>query len=125
MSAAGRILKMLNAGISSMQAQVIGGGLDNQQGVVAAGTTQATATTVSGDIVNVTTTPASSGVVLGGAAFTPGDSVVVYNGGANALLIYPPSGCNINALATNAGYSLAAGTAAHIVCMSSTQFATI
>lgn len=40
----------------------------------------------------------------------PGDSVNVYNKGANALLIYPPVGGVINGLSTNAGYSVATAT---------------
>lgn len=35
-----------------------------------------------------------------------GDWVVIFNGGANALAVYPPVGGVINALAANAAYSV-------------------
>jgi len=105
-----RLVKMVNAGLSAGTAAMIGG--DIQDNVTATGTTQATAAPIYGDNVIVTTTPASSGVIFSGASLSAGDILQVYNLGANALLVYPVVGSTINALAVNAGFSVAAGKAA-------------
>ena len=47
---------------------------------------------------------------------------MIYNGGANALTVYPPSGAKINGLATNAGMLLATNTACEFYCLSTTQW---
>lgn len=87
-------------------------------GLTAAGSTQATALLLPSEINNVTTAAASTGVRL-----PPGQTgafVVVRNGGANAVLVYPATGGAINALATNAGYSVAAGSTALLFGVSDT-----
>jgi exosome complex RNA-binding protein Csl4 len=90
--------------------------------VSAAGTTQATATPLVSNINNVTTVAASSGVVLPTAI--AGMRIVVRNTGANALSIYPATGGTINALAANAAYSLATGTAIELFASTTTQWYT-
>ena len=115
-----RTTKILGAGMPALAAAQISG--DLQDNVTAAGSTQATATPVYGDCVVVTTTAASTGVILSGPAFTQGDDCVVANLGASALLVYPPVGGQINALAVNAGFSVAAGKSALIFARSSTTF---
>lgn len=80
---------------------------DIQDNVTAAGSTQGTATLVTGAHVIVTTAAASTGVILPPAEL--GAEVTVKNLGANALLVYPATGGAINALAANAGFSIAAG----------------
>ena len=78
--------------------------------LTATGANQGAALALTTEINNVTTVAASTGVRL-----PPGEMgafVVVRNGGANALLVYPATGGAINALATNAGYSVAAGSTA-------------
>jgi len=80
---------------------------DVQDNVTAAGSTQGTATLVTGAHVIVTTAAASTGVILPPAEL--GAEVTVKNLGANALLVYPATGGAINALAANAGFSIAAG----------------
>lgn len=107
-----RLVKLVNAGISAGTASMICG--DTQDNVFAAGTTQATATAIYGDNVTVINTAASTGVVLTGAQFSAGDSMMIANLGANALLVYPPVGSVINALSANAGFSVAAGKVARI-----------
>ena len=67
------------------------------------------------------TVAASSGAVLDNQA-TAGDTQMIYNGGANALTVYPPSGAKINGLATNAGMLLATNTACEFYCLSTTQW---
>lgn len=94
------------AGLSAINAQAIQGTVAN--GLTATGASQATALALGADINYVTTAAASTGVIL--PAMNPGDSLNVYNKGANALLVYPPTGAVINALGANAGYSVATAT---------------
>jgi len=115
-----RATKLLAAGFSGQAAAIVSG--DIQDGVVAAGSTQATATNIFGDIAVVTTAAASTGVILGGATFQAGDGCIVHNLGANAVLVYPPVGGQINALAVNAGFSVAAGKQALIWARTGTTF---
>lgn len=72
--------------------------------VSAAGTTQGGATTLPSDINVVTTVASNSGVILPTAVAAA--SVMIVNKGANAVLIYPATGASLDALGTNAGYSL-------------------
>jgi hypothetical protein len=84
-------------------------------GISAAGTTQGTATALTKDCNEVTTVSAGQGVKLPASA--AGNNVSVANAQAtNALLVYPATGEAINALATNAGFSLAAGKNAIFFC---------
>lgn len=108
-----RATKIIGAGIPPATAAQISG--DCQDNVTAAGTTQATATAIYGDTVVVTTAAASTGVVFTGPPFYTGDDCIVCNLGANALLVYPPVGGQINALAVNAGFSIGAGKSAFFV----------
>lgn len=94
-------------GLSSVAQQAIGG--SQTTGISAAGTTQATATALTTDLNNVSTCAAGAGVLL--PIGENGKTVRVYNGTANALLVYAPVGGTINQNATTLGYSIAAGTA--------------
>lgn len=78
-------------------------------GLTAEGTTQATALQLSLDYNEILTTPAGSGAQL--HDLKPGQWQYVFNGGANALSVYPADGAKIDALATDAPYALAAGKA--------------
>lgn len=82
-------------------------------GLVAAGTTQATALALSSAVNLVTTVAAGAGVRLPLAQ--PGDEVLVYNGGASVLTVYPPVGHSIGTAATNAGASVPPGAEARFV----------
>lgn len=88
--------------------------------VTAAGTTQATATALESEWNVVTSTPASSGVVLDG--FNIGVSTTVFNEGGATLNVYPPAGMKIDSLATNAAYSLANAKQQTFKQVSATQF---
>lgn len=79
-----------------------------QNGVSAAGTTQATATALTGDIVVVSTVAAGAGVVLAAAA--AGKSQMLVNKGANAVLVYPAGTDAIDALAAGVAISVPAGS---------------
>lgn len=118
-----RASKLVGAGLSPLAATQIAG--DIQSGLTATGTTQATALAVYGDNVIVSTTAAGTGVILAGPAFGPGDDVFVANQGANALLVYPPSGGQMNAAGVNVGFSVAAGKSALCRSAGAGQFYTL
>jgi hypothetical protein len=88
--------------------------------VTAAGTTQATATPLTGSINTVSTVASGTGVNL--PASYGGLAITVINSGANALLVYPAQGAadTINGLAATNGVSLFPGTAATFNCTSPT-----
>lgn len=79
----------------------------NGAGLSAAGTTQGTATVITKQTNEFTTVSAGQGAKL--PSPEQGEFIFVANAGANALLVYPDTGHSINALAANAGFSLAAG----------------
>ena len=88
--------------------------------ISAAGTTQGTATELTNADNELTTVAAGAGVVLS-ASLAAGDSQTVFNAGANAVKVYPPSGMRINALATNAAMTLATNTGCIFHCVSTTR----
>ena len=102
--------------VASPQGQSLG---DVGAGLSAAGTTQATATALTNAINGLTTVGAASGVILfaGGTGYTQS----VYNGGANAVNVYPPTGAKINNIATNGAHILAINTACTYTFLSATQ----
>lgn len=111
--------RLMGLGTAAALAQNICG--DVVDSITAAGTTNANATPLSGAINRVTTTAASTGVVL--MAPEQGSQVVVINSGANALLVYPSTGAAINALtATTGGFSVAAGGRALFIGTSSANW---
>ena len=73
-------------------------------GISAAGSSQGDATALTKAFNVVSTVSAGQGVVLPTAV--AGMRVTVVNTSGNTVLVYPASGAAINALATNAGYSL-------------------
>jgi hypothetical protein len=88
-------------------------------GLTAAGTTQGTAYEVTFAKNAFSTVASGSGAVLDSQA-AAGDTQMIYNGGANALSVYPPSGAQINALGSNQPMLLATNTACEFYCLSST-----
>lgn len=74
--------------------------------LTATGTVQGDALVLAANWNEITTTPVNSGAVLG--ALGIGQSSITFNEGANALKVYPPVGGQIDVLAVNAPYSLAA-----------------
>lgn len=87
-------------------------------GLTATGTTQGTALALTSTVNEVTTTASGAGVILPNKI---GALITVINSGANALLVYPPSGAAINALSINAGFSLAAGGKQTFIITSTTK----
>jgi hypothetical protein len=93
--------------------------LDVGTAISAAGTTQGTATALTNALNGISTASAGSGVVL--YAGSAGDCQLVYNAGANAVNVYPPSGARINGIAANAPHLLATSTACEYWFLSATQ----
>ena len=87
--------------------------------ISAAGTSQGTATSLTNTLNGIGTVAAGAGVVL--YAGSAGDCQLVYNGGANPVNVYPPSGAQINGLAANAPHALAVRTACEYWFLSATQ----
>ena len=76
-------------------------GSDTSLAVVAAGTTQITATVVNSGFIEVATAGANSGIQLNGFS----DNFVIVNGGASPLSVYPPVGSFMNG-SVNAAFSV-------------------
>jgi hypothetical protein len=111
--------RLVQAGLSAVQAAAIAGTVADN--LTATGTTQGGALALGADTNRLTTVSANSGAIL--PAMNPGDSVEVINVGANALKLYPPVGGQINALGTNAAYSIATATPyCTVTCTSPTQY---
>jgi len=97
---------MVVAGVSGGAAGAIQGTVASN--LTATGSTQGTALLLPADVNYFTTVAASTGAIL--PSMTKGDSVILYNKGANALSVYPPVGGVINGLSANAAYSVATAT---------------
>jgi hypothetical protein len=108
-------------GSGNFAANIVTLGVD--AALTAAGSTQGTGTALTKAINNVTTVAASTGVVLPTAV--AGYVIIVRNGGANALNVYPATGAAINAGAANAAHSLPVGAMIQYVAMSTTQWYTM
>ena len=109
--------KLFGSGLSDLAVSAIGA--DVGTGLTATGSTQTGALALVNCLNAVSTVATGAGVLLYSGA-SAGDWQLVYNGGANALSVYPKSGAKINALATNAAISLPVNTASIYFCMSST-----
>ena len=77
-------------------------------GLVAAGTTQATALLLTTRWAQIATAAANSGVRLPSGVRNSG-MVRVRNDGANSVKVYPPVGGKVNGGTTNASVTVAAG----------------
>jgi hypothetical protein len=74
--------------------------LDVASGLTATGTSNADAYRCTADKNAFSTVPANTGAILDSGA-APGDSQLIYNGGANPLLVYPTGGAAFNGQAVN------------------------
>lgn len=94
----------MGAGIAALAAQNITG--DVSVALTAAGTTKATATVLSSAVNYISICSSGKGVAL--PAMNQGDSVQVYNNGANSCLVYTTQGVadTITNLSANGGYTL-------------------
>jgi hypothetical protein len=106
---------VMGSGSSAGAANNIIGGVNTT--VVGAGTTAAGATLLPfSSMVCVNTAANNSGVILPpgngtGDIMQPHDSMIIYNGDANTLLLYPPAGGKLNSgTATTGTVSIATHT---------------
>lgn len=108
--------------ISGGLVTTIGAGVTqtSNQAIVAAGTTQGTATAITANTAIVTTTGAGQGVVL---PATAGARVAVMNNDStNSISVYPQSGAKISGNVTNAAITVSIGHGVLLVWFSSTQW---
>lgn len=89
-------------------------------GYVALGTVQGDALAITAGVSAFATVAAGTGAKL--PAGVAGVQALVVNGGANALLVYPATGGQIDALGANVAFSVGAGKAALFVPVSATQW---
>lgn len=87
--------------------------------VGAGNNSQALAVALTGEVnvIGTSSATASTGVRLP-AGIKAGDTVVVSNQGANTTLVYPAAGGKIDALSTNAGFSMTTGKKAMFIATS-------
>ena len=90
-----RTKDLTGSGFSPLQATSVTGALD--PAVTALGTTGPTAYLIGQPLTKVTTTAASTGVILPAINVTIGDQFEISNDGANTLTVYPPAGGTIDA----------------------------
>lgn len=109
--------KVMGAGIQGLAVAALC--QDTGTSISAAGTSQGTATELTATDNEVTTVASGAGVVLA-SKLAAGDEQTVFNAGANALKVYPPSGFRIRPLAANAAMTLPVNTACLFKCVSST-----
>jgi len=110
--------KVMGAGIPGLAVMALT--QDCGTSLTAAGTTQGTALELGNADNEVTTAASGSGVILS-SKIAPGDTQTVFNAGANAVKVYPPTGMRINALAANAGMLLSVNTGCLFQCVSTTR----
>lgn len=107
-----RTITLMQGSVGARDAQLATGGDDRDLAVVATGTTTADAYILRASITQFGTVAAGTGARIPTVDLVPGDEFHVLNNGANALLVYPPSGGTINSAGVDVGNSLAAGAGA-------------
>lgn len=112
---------LMGVGMSGGQANYAVGNVAS--GLTATGTTQADALPLT-DVNEFTTVAASTGGLLPANA-SIGDSIFVYNIGAQTLTVYPPVGETINAIAAASGFSVATAKTAIFVKVANTRWASL
>jgi hypothetical protein len=108
--------KLFGSGLNSITVEAM---KDVATGLTATGTTQNDALEVTSAKNAFSTVATGAGAILDSDA-AAGDTQMIYNGGANPLTVYPPSGAQINALGANAGMLLPVRTACEFYCLSTT-----
>ena len=111
---------VMRGGVSAAAARALNGN-EVQSALTAAGTTQATAVAMEGDLNVITTGTTGQGGILSAYAIA-GDDQVVYNATSADLRVYPPVGGNMNQLAANSGFVLAPYTAVRCQKVTATQW---
>ena len=110
---------IMQGGWSAGNAKAVNGSVVT--GLTATGTTLATALALKADSNVIGTAAASTGVSLPSAEI--GDSVEVYNGGANAVTVYPDTASvQINSLTAGNGFLLGTNTMCYARRVTSTRW---
>ncbi len=110
---------IMTAGFSAGQAKSINGALAT--GLTAAGTVIGDALDLTADTNVISTCASGAGVQLPSCEI--GDSVEVYNGGANACKVYPDSTSNqVNGLPAGTAFLLATNTMCYVRKISATRW---
>lgn len=109
--------KVLGSGVNALTVTAIC--LDVANALTATGTTQTDAYALTAASNAFSTVASGTGAVLYASA-VPGDSQLVFNGGANPLKVYPSSGCKFNSLSTDQPMLLATNTACNFFKLTST-----
>ena len=109
---------IMKGGWSAGNAKAVNGAVAT--GLVATGTVRTDALALQADTAVMGTVASGTGVILS-QFLSPGEEQSVFNAGANALKVYPPTGFQINALATNAPMLLATNTGCLFKCISTTR----
>lgn len=108
----------MGGGLSAGQARALGG--HSNSTVSAAGTTQATATALKTSNAIITTCANNAGVIV--PLTQNGDSMWIYNGTANTLIVYPPTSGQFNDVAVNTGISVGTHTTLVVKKITSTRW---
>lgn len=112
---------MIGGGFTPNQCQSLA---DSALNLTATGTIQADAKEFKSALSLFATVPANSGALLSRQA-QPGDTMLVYNGGANTLKVYPQLGDSINGLAVNTPVSVSPNTPVILACHDSTKWSAL
>lgn len=118
----GEINNMVGIGFPPEMAKSIVGPVNVAQ--TSAGSSQTDATAITGDAVLLPTVGSGTGVIIS-ASMSVGSEIRIYNGGANALAVYPPTGGQINDGTANAAISITAARGAIITRLSATHFGAV
>lgn len=110
--------QMMGGGLSAEASKAINGSVASS--LTATGTNQSTALSLDAAVNIFGTVASGTGAKLPSVEIS--DEIEVYNGGANALTVYPDSGAQINSLSENGGVSLATNTAIKFRRVSATRW---
>jgi hypothetical protein len=114
-----RAANIMRGGFSAGNAKAVNGAIATA--LTAAGTVIGDALDLTADTNVIGTAAASSGVQL--PASELGDSVEIYNGGANAVTVYPDTtSSTINGLSAGSGFPLATNTACYCRKITATRW---
>jgi hypothetical protein len=113
--------KLFGSGLTTL---TVASMTDVATGLAATGANQGAAYEVTYAKNAFTTVASGTGAVLDADA-APGDSQLIYNGGANALRVYPPSGAAFNNLSANAAVLLAPKTACEFHMLTTTLWTAV
>lgn len=113
--------KLFGSGLTTLSVAAL---TDVATALAATGTSAADALEITAARNAFSTVASGTGAILDSEA-APGDSQLVYNGGANVLRVYPTSGAQINALNANAPALLAPRTAAEFTMLTTTLWTAV